>query len=668
MNARSLLSVLFFVIFFPSITVNSQCLDPQFGVINYKDFKIVKCNLEDDADAVYIFEYGESELIYLYDNLYVRTKYHAKIKILTDEGVDEGNFEYSLYKNSDEEETFEKLKAFTYNKLSNGNIEKSELEKSQIFKEKTSSNLTSYKFTMPKIKKGSVLEVKYTKLSPFIFNFEPWVFQANIPKMKSEFTAIIPANFVYNVRLQGKLKLSYNEGIRLADSFIMGPYKSDASKIYYKMENIPSFIEERYITTSKNYISTIKYELELYKSFRGGETNYTKSWKDIEKRLLKDARFGDQFDVKVLKEEVNQLVSINTDQLELSKAIYDLVKTKMVFNNKFRLYTTKGGLKKALKNGGGNTSDVNLLLLNALLRAGIDADAVAISTRSNGFVNRKYPVLSEFNYVIVQIKIGDKKYLLDATRKNVPFGLLPFECYNIRGKIVKKDGGWVDLKTGDSFYENTMVSVALDNDLSFVAMVKNTYFNQSAVILRDKLDRFNSLDDYVENLEDKGDMLYDEFSINNRDDIDKGVGEQYTIEDTFGGFVKNDRIIFNPIIVNTIGKNPFKLKSRSYPIDYGLPTKLKTTYFISIPEGYELAKKYVPVKLVLPDNMGYYQYSLTETVDGKLLLRTSFVINSKVISTQDYSNIKSFYNSVINKNNSMIELKKIDLTAEKTTD
>lgn len=667
MNSRKIISLLFVVLSFSTNNIYSQNSEPKFGAFYLSDFNIKNCNFEDNADAIYLFEYGKSEIHYNFDNggFYILTDYHAKIKILNEEGIDEGNYKISLYKNSNDSEKLVKLKAITYNKVG-GNFEKTELSNSQIFKEKVSNSKYLYKFAMPKVKKGSIIEIQYQKSSPFIFNFESWIFQASIPKLKSEFTAITPGNFIYNLQLQGKLRLTSQKSELLHDHFRTSRGTAGASKLTYTMNNIPSFKNERYITTSKNYISMIKYELNTYESFSGVQTSYSKTWKDIDRSLLKDNRFGDQFDAKILKDEIKTLTKTHKGTLELSKSIFNLVKEKIAFNGDYRLYCTKGGIKKSLKEGSGNSADVNLILLNALLRAGINADAVALSTRGNGFVNRKYPVISEFNYIIVKVEIGGKIYLLDATRKNVPFGLLPFECYNIRGRVINKKGYWIDIKTGDKFYENSTVSIKINEDLSFSADIIRMYGLQSAINLRNKLDKYNSIEDYIDGLEEKGDLLYDDYKIENRESIEKNtlVKEKFKLEDNIEGFIKDGRILFNPIILGKITKNPFKLDKRSYPIDYGLPTTIKTSYVIKIPSGYELAKKYPPIKLMLPSNMGYYIYSLNELDNGDLLLKTSFVINKKVIAPSNYKGLKTFYNSVINKNNTLIEIKKTDLSAQ----
>ena len=59
------------------------------------------------------------------------------------------------------------------------------------------------KFAIPNVKEGSVIEVFYTLESPFVFQFRSWEFQSEIPKLQSEFWALIPGNYLYNVSLRG---------------------------------------------------------------------------------------------------------------------------------------------------------------------------------------------------------------------------------------------------------------------------------------------------------------------------------------------------------------------------------------------------------------------------------------------------------------------------------
>src|SRR5690606_13024233 len=78
------------------------------------------------------------------------------------------------------------------------------------------------------------------------------------------------------------------------------------------------------------------------------------------------------------------------------------------------------------------------------------ADPMILSTRDNGLPTDLFPVLSEFNYVVAKVDIGDKSYLLDATEDFLPFGALPERCLNGRGRVVNKSGSyWFDIKPTD---------------------------------------------------------------------------------------------------------------------------------------------------------------------------------------------------------------------------
>ncbi|ULT26410.1 DUF3857 domain-containing protein [Sphingobacterium sp. E70] len=98
------------------------------------------------------------------------------------------------------------MKAVTYN-LENGQIIRTELENKKVFKENYSTYLDLNKFTLPNIKEGSIIEVSYRTLEQDLFNFKTWEFQDDIPKLQSQYIAIIPASFTYNVVLRGPYRL-----------------------------------------------------------------------------------------------------------------------------------------------------------------------------------------------------------------------------------------------------------------------------------------------------------------------------------------------------------------------------------------------------------------------------------------------------------------------------
>jgi hypothetical protein len=67
---------------------------------------------------------------------------------------------------------------------------------------------------------------------------------------------------------------------------------------------------------------------------------------------------------------------------------------------------------KAYKDKTGNVAEINLML-TAMLRYGLNANPVLVSTRSNGIA--MFPNRTAFNYVIAAVENGGNYTLLDAS-------------------------------------------------------------------------------------------------------------------------------------------------------------------------------------------------------------------------------------------------------------
>ncbi|RZK18649.1 MAG: transglutaminase domain-containing protein [Pedobacter sp.] len=129
----------------------------------------------------------------------------------------------------------------------------------------------------------------------------------------------------------------------------------------------------------------------------------------------------------VYKDLIPLITKDATDDLSKAKAIYNYIKKQVKWDNYYGIYSADN-IKKSLDNRSGNTADINLNLIAALSAANLDAEAIILSTRENGTINKLYPVISDFNYVVAKVNIGEKSYLLDATEPLLPFGLLPLRC------------------------------------------------------------------------------------------------------------------------------------------------------------------------------------------------------------------------------------------------
>src|SRR5690606_35832886 len=99
---------------------------------------------------------------------------------------------------------------YTYN-LENGSLTKNPLELSNVFTEKVNQYWDVKKFALPNVKKGSVIEYKYSVSSQNKFNFRDWEFQWRIPVIYSEYVAKMIPFYEYTFIFQGASKFDVYE-------------------------------------------------------------------------------------------------------------------------------------------------------------------------------------------------------------------------------------------------------------------------------------------------------------------------------------------------------------------------------------------------------------------------------------------------------------------------
>src|SRR5690606_17320512 len=105
---------------------------------------------------------------------------------------------------------------------------------------------------------------------------------------------------------------------------------------------------------------------------------------------------------------------------------------------------------------------------------------------------------------------------------------------------------------------------------SFVGSVITKYFDYDAFDQRKKIKKFNSKEEYIEDLDERLNKIKIlGFKISNLDSLDMPLIEELTVKiDGFDGLDAN-KLIINPFIFNQISVNPFKLAERTYPVDFG---------------------------------------------------------------------------------------------------
>lgn len=625
------------------------------------ELDLKKYDRDTTANAVVLREYGTAYISTNVD-LHLVFEYHVRIKIFNEKGFSAGDIKIQLRKN--DSNTFESvgdIEAVTFYPDDQGLIRMSALDPKQIFKENSNKYTDLTKFAMPNLRPGSIIEYKYRLESPFIHHFRSWQFQSDIPKIYSEYFARIPAVFNYNISLRGPYKLTKNTGKIEKECYNGGGgFKADCSAMTYAMENVPAFIEEDNMTSPANFLSAMYFELSDYVDPYGVKHQVTKEWSSIDREMKSYDSFGGQLKKKdFFKDKLAEVTAGLTDPMAKAKAIYEHMHKWFRWNNIYGIYSDIG-IKKAYDSHTGNVADINLSLTGAMLAAGLDAEAVMLSTRRNGLINRLFPVTSDFDYVISKVNIDGQSYLLDATEPLLPWGLLPMRCINDQGRVMSlnKPSYWIDLKASQKDQKTYTLALTLQEDGKLTGTISFISSGYAAFKKRTSIRENSSLDEYVEKLEERWPkMKIHKFSIRNVDSLEKPVYEEYEVETNAFDNLNKEKLFFNPFILDRISENPFRLAERTYPVDLGAASETRVHMQLSFPSKFEIVSKPEAVGLALPNKGGKFIMQVNE--EGNVLSLYQFTqLDKSVYEANEYPYLKELFNKIVLSQKADIVLKK----------
>lgn len=616
----------------------------EFGTSTYAEQTLKSYDKDPEAPAVVLFEKNKNYVRLVNNNLRFIEEVYVKIKVFDAKKFNQAEIEIPYYTPKGTKDKISKLKAVTHN----GNV-KNYLSEANIYTKKLSEYYSSKSFTFPNIQDGSVLEYYYTLESTYFSTFDGWVFQDELPKVHSELVTEIPGNFVYSKSLIGNLKLHESKNYLKEDCFyISGIGTADCEGNRFVMKDVPAFKEEEFMLAPTNYKAKINYEIKQYTNFSGLLTNYTKTWKNVDKEFRTDKDMGRQIKhTGYFKSVLPPNLLTISDPFEKAKAIYYHMQDHFSWNGKYRIFNDVR-VKDAYDKKSGNNTEINLSLINALKAADLDAKIMLISTRQNGLPSQLYPVLNDFNFAIVHLTINDNIYLLDATDKYTPFGLLPYRDLNLKGRVMdfKEGSYWFSIVPYTKNVTSLTTMATLNSDGVITGQVQEKHTGYMAMIKRNELSTQNE-NEYLDSKNSKGGNLYlSQLEIQNKKELDAPLIESYEIN--FEPDEAANEYLINPFFVGShFTENPFKLNGATYPINFGFGRVYAYNLSLKIDNSLNISSLPQNISIKLPEGGGdckvLYNYS-----NGTLTVRFALRLTKDMYPAEAYETFKDFFGKVSN--------------------
>lgn len=630
------------------------------------------------AAAAILYKKGASRIEYNQNDGFVTvTDVETRIKIYKKEGYDWATQKVWYYNSTNLSEKVSFDDAVTYN-LVNGKIEKTKIKSEGLFDEVLNKFRGQKKITMPNVKEGSVIEFKYTIRSAARMIRE-WNFQTSIPVNYSEFITYIPEYYTFNSQQKGyispKVTVERNNKSILLNSkervssggFGGGATRTEFSqdkidyietKTTYVGENFPAMKDEAFVNNVDNYTASVQYELSMVKFPNEPMKSYSTDWNSVAKTIYDYDSFGAELNkTGYFEEDLKTVLAGKTTPDEKIVAILNHVKSNIKWN-KYTGYDCDLGVKKAYKEKTGNIGDINLMLTAMLRYAGLTANPVLVSTRSNGIA--LFPNRTAFNYVIALVETPTGNVLVDASDKFSVPNVLPFRTLNWFGRLIRKDGSSeeVDLMPKRASNDMVFMNYSIDAEGKVTGKTRRQCTDYNALITRDNIDGVVQ-EEYLEKLEnDNSKIEVSEYERKNEKEILLPLIETYTFTANNLCEMIGGKIYVNPMLFFANKENPFKQEVREYPVDFGFPFIDKYNITIKIPEGFVVETLPAPAVMVMEDNLGTFKFNIVNN-DGTLQLAVSHQINEPIVSTEKYEMLKEYYKGMIAKETEKIVLKRI---------
>ncbi|MEK8179459.1 DUF3857 domain-containing protein [Flavobacterium buctense] len=629
-----------------------------------------------DSSAVAAFLIKNCDVKFIYSEIngfsVVKT-FKIKIKIYKKEGYEWANHSIGYYTGSNGRDKLNFSNAVTYN-LVNGKIEKSKLKSDGEFEEKANEFWSRKKITLPNVKEGSIIEYEAELVSERLNSIDEWYFQSSIPVVYSELKTIIPEYYNYNVMSSGFLtpvvskdrttkthnitsKERVTNGRAVSTSYSSNEFSYAENKTLFVLQNIPALNDESYVNNIKNYTAGVKYELASIQYPNEPIKNLTTDWETVVKSIYENDYFGPELNkTGYFEKDLEAVLNGITNPDERLAAVFNFVKSRMNWNEMYS-YSCNDGVKKAYQEKKGNAAEINLMLTSMLRHAGIDANPILISTRSNGI--SLFPSRTAFDYVISGVELNNQVVLLDATNKFSLPNILPIRDLNWFGRIIRKNGSSAEINLMPKFNSKDVVNImaSISSDGNIIGKIRDQYLDYNAFVYRVNYHDVTK-ESYIEKLEKRHQGLeIDEFEVLNTNDLSKPVVENYSFTSTNSVEIIGDKMYVSPFMFFTTTENPFKQETREYPIDFVYPNQDKYNINLTIPEGYVVETMPQPKAVSMPQETGSFKYNLSNN-GNQIQIIFTLDINQAIIGSEYYDALKNFYKEIINKQTEKIVLKK----------
>ncbi len=556
---------------------------------------------------------------------------------------------YTYLGKNHNEEKVTSLKVNTYN-LENGKIATTTVNKNSKYQSKENKNYSVTKFAFENVKDGSVVEYKYSVLSPFLYVIPRVMVEDEVPIRYFEYVFDAPKHFGYNINYKGTLMPKNRD---VSERVLYG---TDCRTYRFAYNDLAAYRNEKYVNNIDNYRTSIRAELNstdfpitsngAYSTgISGGFKSYGISWSDIRKQLYDDENFGDELKRNNLVKNLlpEDIKSIKNDK-DRAAAVLKFTQNKYKWNGEYSAFTDKG-IKQLIATNSGNSAEINLMLILLMRSANLNAEPVLLSTIGRGLLTAYSPSISMLNYVLAIVDFDGKPILYDATSKMTTPNIIRPAALNYYGYVMTKDEAKpIDVVCPEKSVTYLTVDAKLNPDGTFTGDFSDRDTMLYAMMNSESYDK--DKDAYQkESYKERYKFPYANIKSGATENGDFETSFAFDSVDSFADGI-GGKLVFNPLLFLYRKSHEFdQAEERRSPIELmtGYDRVKKVT--ITLPDGYAFENVPKSKKFRTEDSAIQYVYKVTQE-GNKLTVETTTTVEDPVYPKGYYPAFKQIFDNI----------------------
>jgi len=340
--------------------------------------------------------------------------------------------------------------------------------------------------------------------------------------------------------------------------------------------------------------------------------------------------------------ELDALLKPVTTAYQKMVIIHDYVRKNMQWNNYDNIWALEG-VKGAWRDKKGTSGEINLILINLLKDAGLKVKPILVSTRDNRVINTSIAGFDQFNKVLAYVEIGDKVYVLDATEKETPSNLIPFEVMASEGLLIEKistyEWGWSVLwDENHKRKKDVFINAEIDDKGMLKGNATVAAYDYAKMELVSLAKEGNAK--IVEQLKAQADIKIDSFVLTGIASDTLPMVE--TFEFSTPVSTSNEYHYFSGNFFAGLEKNPFIADERATDIFFGVRQSFSINNHIFLPDGYQMDELPANLKMITPDTSVSFS-RMASYADGAVSINYQLEYRDPVYPVGNYPDFKEFY-------------------------